>query len=180
MTPKLLCGYNEELVDIMTSLVAQPVSSLSIYLRHVTASTTFDRQTEKWVRTLTEDGQAGVLLRVGGSRLFLVEVSDAKGGLWFQESIQGSLRFDIERFHIVRIIHGPIDLRIILDYIERVRHRLYSEDSATRPRDFAVDMFDWILGQGQFRVTDLSEKLVKAFAKDEYPPKTRAPNFNEL
>jgi hypothetical protein len=175
MIAKVLSGFNGDLVDIMTSLVTQPVLSISIYLRHVTASTTFDRQTEKWIRTLTEDGQAGVLLRVGGSRVFLIEVSEAKGGLWFQESIEGSLRFDIERFHVVRIIHGPVDLRIILDYMERVRNRLYSEGSATRPRDFAVDMVDWILVQGQFRVTDLSEKLVKALAKDEYPPKTRAP-----
>lgn len=173
---KLLSGYNEDLVDVMTSLVSQPVLSVSLYLRNFTASTKFDRQTEKWIRSLTDDGQAGLLLRVSGSRVFLIEVSEAKGGLWYEESDQGSLRFDIERFHVVRIIHGPIDVGIILSFLERVRNRLYSEGSATRPRDFAVDMFDWILLQGEFRVTDLSEQLVKSFIKEEYPPKTRAPN----
>ena len=172
----LLSGFNEKLTAAMETLQSQQLESVSLYLRGHVATTAFERQTQQWVKRLTTAGEAGVLLRVANGRVLVVEVSERQGGLWFQdERASGSLRFQVEPFSVVRIVHGPVPVALVLEYLERVKHRIYSEDSATRPRDFAVELVQWVETGSKTRVTDLAQRLVDASLGAEYPPRTRAP-----
>jgi hypothetical protein len=173
----LYSGYNPQLVAILNECVVRKESilSVSLYFRNFVAQTFFDRDKDQWVKRLTEDGEAGVILRVGGVQVVVAEVSEKHGPLYVEENVSGSLRFNVEPFQVGRIVHGPIDPDVVLEYLYRVKHRLYSEDSAIKPRDFAVDMIEWINLQGKFRNTDLTVQLVRSYHKEDFPPKTRAP-----
>jgi hypothetical protein len=95
----------------------------------------------------------------------LVELTALNGLIW---QTSDSFRFQVPPFYIVRLIRGPFNVKLIIDYLLRTRCRLYSEDFAIRHRDYAIDCLDWVERcDKSTQVSDLTLSAIKASMLEE-------------
>ena len=173
--PLFVSGYDPLLVEIIESLKS-PIASITLYVRNISVEIRFDIPPQVWQKQMSETGDAGLWIKCGDKTNIICEIDPTNGLRWEHRS---DYRFKVDPFENVMTIRGPIQPNVIVEYMNRSKFRLYAEDGAVRPRDFAIDMVDFVLRDDKkLQVDDFKETLIDRYLARQgkaFPPPTKAP-----
>ena len=158
----MLSGYSVSLISALEKSLDVPVSACYLYYRGCTVRVENDMLALKRQCYLNEDGDAGVVLKLQSGMHVLIELSG--NSLTWEQGM--SFRFKVDAFEIVSVAKGPFSLKIVIDYLKSVKHKLYGEGLAMKPRDFAVDCFGSISrASGDVKVIDMTDTVIQRLMK---------------
>ena len=159
----MLSGYDQNLILLMNQWET-PAVSFTLYYRGCKVSQKYDKLNMKTTNYLSDDGDAGFIVKFENREYLLIEVSQRSGGLFWQKS--NSFRFNVDPFYIAGVVRGKFSMSTIVDYMSKYKHRLYDESLAIRPRDFAIECMEWLVHNNKgLSYQDMREDLISRIIK---------------
>ena len=143
---KYVSGYDKQLLIALEDF--DRFASVSLYFRGFTVKVEFDKEKGILLKSLSEKGEAGLILKSANDRKFLIMEIGGENSLHWE--VREDHRFNVGKFHVGKVLVGErLTCQLVKEWLNNNSSRLYSEISAVKPRDFAIDLFDHLINRSE-------------------------------